>query len=153
MYLSKLTLNPRSRQVQVELSNPYEMHRTLMSAFPAELAGKERLLYLLETSRKPPYLVILLQSRLTPDWSTLEHKDYLLQPAQTKSIEPQIQAGQMLAFRLTANPTKRLKSAAKDVPGKRVSLYHPEEQQDWLNRKALQNGFSVLNVQVTSLSD
>ena len=35
MYLSRLILNPRSRRVQRELAEPYEMHRSLMKAFPA----------------------------------------------------------------------------------------------------------------------
>jgi CRISPR system Cascade subunit CasE len=153
MNLSKLTLNSRSRQVQAELSNPYEMHRTLMSAFPTKLEGKERVLYRLEISRTLPYLVILLQSELTPDWSRLEQRDYLLGPVQIKLFDPQFRVGQTLAFRLAANPTKRLKSALKDEPGKRVSLFRPEEQEIWLNRKAIQNGFSVLNVQVTNLSE
>ena len=34
MYLSRLLLNPRSRQVRSELARPYEMHRTLLRAFP-----------------------------------------------------------------------------------------------------------------------
>ncbi|HKV39599.1 MAG TPA: type I-E CRISPR-associated protein Cas6/Cse3/CasE, partial [Blastocatellia bacterium] len=34
LYFSRLLLNPRSRQVRSELANPYEMHRTLMRAFP-----------------------------------------------------------------------------------------------------------------------
>jgi CRISPR system Cascade subunit CasE len=153
MYLSRLTLNPRSRQVQAELSNPYQMHRTLMAAFPPLLDDQERLLYRLETSHTAPYLVALVQSHLSPDWSILEHKDYLLQPAQTKPFDPHFQVGQVLAFRLVANPTKRLGSALKDVPGKRVSLYRLEQQEDWLKRKALQHGFALLDLQVASLSD
>lgn len=33
LYLSKLSLNNRSRQAQSELRDPYEMHRTLSKAF------------------------------------------------------------------------------------------------------------------------
>ena len=139
--------------MQAELSNPYQMHRTLMSVFPAQLDSEERLLYRLETSHTLPYLVILLQSRLAPDWSALERKGYLLQPAQVKTFDLQFRVGQRLAFRLAANPTKRLKSAVENEPGKRVSLYRPEEQQVWLLRKAQQNGFSVLSMQVTNLSN
>jgi CRISPR system Cascade subunit CasE len=154
MNLSKLTLNPQSRQVQAELSNPYEMHRTLFSVLPSELIkGNERLLYRLETSHTPPYLVILFQSHLAPDWSALEQKGYLLRPAQIKTFDPRFQTGQVLAFRLAANPTKRLKSPNEGTPGKRVGLHCPEDQQEWLLRKAGQNGFSILSMQVTSLAD
>ena len=34
LYLSRLLLNPHSRQVMGEIAHPYEMHRTLMRAFP-----------------------------------------------------------------------------------------------------------------------
>ncbi len=34
LYLSRLLLNPLSRQVMGEIAHPYEMHRTLMRAFP-----------------------------------------------------------------------------------------------------------------------
>lgn len=153
MNLSKLTLNPNLRQVQAELANPYEMHRTLLSAFPAEIKGRERVLYRLEANHTPPYLVMLLQSHLLPDWSALEQKGYLIQPAQVKTFEPQFQTGQRFAFRLAANPTKRLNSPDEKKPGKRVGLFRSEDQQAWLQRKAGQNGFSVLSVQVTSLAD
>ena len=42
MYLSQLTLNPRTRRVQRELANPYELHRTLMRAYPEALPEGER---------------------------------------------------------------------------------------------------------------
>ena len=34
LYLSRLALNPRSRQAQAEIRDPYQMHRTLSKAFP-----------------------------------------------------------------------------------------------------------------------
>ena len=40
MYLSRLILNPRHRRVQREVANPYEMHRSLMRAFPDNLKGE-----------------------------------------------------------------------------------------------------------------
>ena len=33
MYLSRLLLNPRSRQVQRETADPYNLHKTIMQAF------------------------------------------------------------------------------------------------------------------------
>lgn len=153
MYLSKLTLDPRSRQVQAELSNSYQMHRTLMHTFPDETKDRERVLYRLETNRTPPHLVLLLQSKLRPEWSALEQMGYLLQSTQVKAFDPQFHVGQVLAFRLRANPTKRLKSSRDDKLGKRVGLYRSEEQEQWLVRKASLHGFSVLSVQVAGLAD
>ncbi len=153
MNLSKLVLNPQSHQVQSELSNSYEMHRTLSSAFPSELYDKERFLYRLETSHTQPYLILLLQSRISPDWSVLERKDYLLQSAQVKKYEIGFLPGQVYKFRLVANPTKRIKSTDKEKPGKRVGLYRLQDQQAWLERKAGQHGFIPLSAEVTNLSD
>jgi len=33
IHLSLLILNPRSRQIQAELRDPYQMHRTISRAF------------------------------------------------------------------------------------------------------------------------
>ena len=43
--------------------------------------------------------------------------------------------GQPLAFRLRANPTKRIGKTNADLPGKRVALVREEEQIEWLARK------------------
>ena len=37
MYLSRLILNPRNRRVQREIAGPYQMHRSIMRAFPDNL--------------------------------------------------------------------------------------------------------------------
>ncbi len=150
MILSQLFLNPRNRRVQAELANPYELHRSLMSAFPAKQTLEERvLLYRLETRPTPPYVVVLVQSAAQPDWSALERGDYLIAAAQMKEFSPQFEAGQAFTFRLMANPTRRLKSADAEKPGKRIGLVKEEDQLAWLTRKAQQSGFAVLAAQVT----
>jgi CRISPR system Cascade subunit CasE len=153
MYLSKLVLDWRSRQVQAELANRYELHRTLASAFASADYTADRLLYRVEMSRQEPPLTILLQSATSPNWAALEQKRYLLRPAETRPYNPQVQAGERFAFRLLANPTRRLRSQKEDVPGKRVPLYGFDDQQGWIERKAGQHGFQLLAVQVTNLTD
>lgn len=151
MYLSKLVLDPHSRQVQAELANRYELHRTLANAFAGDSYTGERLLYRLETSHTLPYLMILLQSTSAPNWSLLEQKNYLLEPAKVKFFDPKLQNGEKFIFRLTANPTRRLRSSEK--AGKRVALYKEEDQQEWILRKAEQHGFKLMNLQTTNLGD
>lgn len=153
MFLSRLVLNPASRQVQKELTNPYELHRTLMRAFPTHISPDQRILYRLETHHQQPYLTLLVQSTFPPDWSVLAKKDYLLEEPQTKEFSPHFQRGQQLNFRLLANPTKRLKSEDPHKDGKRVALYRPEEQEQWLYRKADQNGFHILSLIIASLDN
>ena len=150
MYLSRLILNPRARRVQREAAAPYELHRSLMRAFPDDLKeGEERVLHRLEDLRDGG-LPLLVQSWTLPDWSWLEEpaaRGYLLpvglpNPA-IKQFDLRPTRGQVLAFRLRANPTvKRTVGGRK----KRLGLYREEEQRAWLARKAELGGFGLLSV-------
>ena len=76
MYLSRLILNPRNRRVQREIADPYQMHRSLMKAFPDDLdQDAERVLFRLErpsrTGARHGGLALLVQSLNLPDWSWL----------------------------------------------------------------------------------
>jgi len=146
MYLSRLILNARSRAVQRDLARPGEMHKTVLRAFPNNLAeDAERVLYRLDQLLQTQQLCLLVQSQAAPDWKQLD-PGYLQaelpdNPA-VKEVALHLQAGQCLAFRLRANPTKRL-SAGKGKIGKRIGLYKLEEQIHWLQRKSEQHGFVV----------
>jgi len=144
MYLSRLILNPRSRQVRNELADPYELHRTVCRAFPnANYAENESsgILFRVDVHPRARIPTLLVQSRQEPNWDFLaaEKKDYLLgaddlpldveNPA-IKEMNLQLQDGQVLSFRLRANPTKREKQSAK-----RIGLMREEDQQKWLARK------------------
>jgi CRISPR system Cascade subunit CasE len=155
MYLSRLILNPRNRRVQRELAQPYEMHRSIMRAFRADLqTGAERVLWRVDEHPRLG-LTLLVQSWDAPDWTWLAEegaRGYLLpvdepNPA-VKSFDLHLAAGQMLSFRLRANPTKRL-SAGKGNNGKRIGIYKEEDQLAWLTRKGEQHGFRVLQAQVS----
>lgn len=158
MYLSRLILNPRSRQVLSELKNPYEMHRTIMSAFPQELPPGERVLFRLEEAPRVGQLVLLVQSQTAPDWSRLSSPDnsYLLRDddrsegapnPEVKQVElrGKLRNGQKLAFRLRANPTaRRTFEKDGDKVKKRIGLYREEEQMRWLERKLAEAGCRLL---------
>lgn len=156
MYLSRLVLNLRHRQVRTDLARPYDMHRTLLRAFPDDLPKDvDRLLYRIEQGTRRPEPLVLAQSHLTPDWSNLP-EGYLAaipdapNPA-VKDIELNLQAGATLAFRLLANPTKRL---SRSLPhgrekSQRVGLFRTEEQLDWLVRKGAHHGFQILTAVAT----
>lgn len=147
MYLSRLTLNPRSRAVQRDVARPHELHRTVLSAFPDNLdATMDRVLYRFDQSRNGEW-ILLVQSPDTPDWSRLPSTDYLLtigneNPA-VKAIHLQANVRQQFTFRLRGNPTKRIGKSASYDKGKRVGLYKMEEQINWLQRKADNHGFAI----------
>ena len=158
MYLSKLILNPRNRRVQKEVARPYQMHRTLMRAFPDNLGqGTERVLYRLEAGRDGG-LHLLVQSRTQPDWSWLarpEARGYLLSgrgpnPA-VKPFELNLARGQVLAFRLRANPTVKRRFNREDH--KRVGIYDEEKQIAWLRRKGDLGGFRLLSTRTGGQED
>jgi CRISPR system Cascade subunit CasE len=155
MYLSKLTLNPRNRRAQRELAEPYQMHRTLMRAFPDDMDREnDRVLFRVETDLRTGTPTVLLQSTLEPRWGWLMNdgaRDYLLQPPETKTFDLQLASGQVLAFRLRANPT--VKRKCDDGKRRRIGLYREEEQQKWLARKAEQGGFRLLSVRSQNAPD
>ena len=151
VYLSRLLLDPRSRRVANELMHPYEMHRTLAHAFPEEAFaanGREEkstvFLFRTEEDDTRRFVTVYVQSVLEPDWAKIPERDeYLCETPEYPSISckdvmPAYQSlrdGQTLAFRLRANPTKRIGKTNVGLPGKRVALVREEEQIGWLIRK------------------
>ncbi|MBN1877687.1 MAG: type I-E CRISPR-associated protein Cas6/Cse3/CasE [Anaerolineae bacterium] len=150
MYLSRLTLNPRTRRVQRELANPYELHRTLMSAFPETLPVGERVLFRVDVDDRTGVSTVLLQSHGQPDWAWLgdpRANGYLLHAPESKPFELVFTPGQSLAFRLRANPTVK-HSEPGQRQGRRDPLYKEEAQLAWLERKAAEGGFRILHVAI-----
>jgi CRISPR system Cascade subunit CasE len=146
VFLSKLVLNSRDRRARCDLARPYDMHRSLMNAYPhARVKDRCDLLFRVEPSRLGPPAV-LVQTRNRPDWSDLP-AGYLAQEPDCKSLELAVTPGQRLRFRLRANPTKRV--AAKNehlggvMAGRRVGLTTEAEQLRWLLRKAAAGGFRI----------
>lgn len=188
LYLSRLLLDPRSRQVWSELAQPYEMHRTLMHAFERySLKEKENtrekfgVLFRTDVDVRTNRVVVYVQSKVEPDWSFLDRlPGYVLSgtdkpnPAckDVAGAYQQLQDGQVLSFRLRANPTKRIGSglhARGDEPGKdtesngvwkgkRVGLLREEDQIAWLIRKGHEReigkhgGFEILMKDVAASS-
>jgi len=139
MYLSQLSLRPASRQVLRDMASPYELHRTLMRAFPdSDAGGPGRVLFRIEPMRdggdaEPPR--VLVQSDVAPDWSRLPDGYATVQGP--KELALALSHGQRLRFRLRANP-----SLKRD--GKRRGLTKEEDQRCWLDRKAAGCGFKPL---------
>lgn len=155
MYLSRLLLDYRNPAIE----DPYQLHCQIMQAFPTPLPPIERVLFRLETNKDVPP-TLLVQSHTLPNWYPLQQKPHYLLPADpfhdlpnpaVKPFHPLLQLGQMLHFRLRANPTiKKTREGTRSdgTPrlNNRVPLVHEEAQQDWLHRKANQHGFRIENV-------
>ena len=143
MYLSKLVLNPTSRRVRTESGRPYELHRTLMRAFPSAEEGTGRVLFRLDMSKESNSIALLVQSEKEPDWRPLDEVEgFLLEPAQSKPFSPVFHNGQPCRFRLRANPTVKRQ-------GKRFGIVKEDEQLAWLHRKGKDGGFEPVSVVVS----
>ena len=128
IYLTRMRLNPLSKQVRREIGNLQELHKTISSAFPAvenqaHLKHHERttprnkfdILHRLEIDARRGEIVLLVQSTVKPDWSKIiEREDFLIDAEEDLSckeigaIYGAIKDGMNLRFRLHANPTKRI---------------------------------------------
>jgi CRISPR system Cascade subunit CasE len=163
MYLSRLILNPRSRQVQRELADPYQMHRTILNAFPESLPSDERVLFRLDQQSQQGLLTLLVQSKHAPDWSRLKTLgvNYLLPDEdlnadmpnpKVKRFDLKLLAGQQLIFRLHANPTQKRTFVGEDgvKKKKRIGIYREEEQLGWLERKLENAGCRLLSARTMS---
>ena len=158
IYLTQLTLNPRSRQVRSELAAPYEMHRTLMRGFANDVKRENaNLLHRLEISPYSGALTLLVQSTVEPNWQPLTQAgqgQYLLSPPVWKAVDLQLANNRLLQFRLTANPT--VKKVRRDENGKRINsnrvpLLREEKQLAWLQRKGQLYGFHLLHTQISQI--
>jgi CRISPR system Cascade subunit CasE len=157
MILSRLVLNPRSREVIRDLGDCQAMHRTILSAF-RQASGPARaefgVLFRMEYPRAG-MPTLLVQARERPDWSKLP-PSYLAKTHDAKDVSEayaSIDAGATLRFRLRANPTRRIDT--KSGPngerrnGRRVELKTEAEQLEWLGRKGAAHGFEVLSVRAS----
>ena len=163
MYLSRLPINPRSRDARRDLDDIYGMHRRVMSLFPqvgtpSGARTQLAVLHRLDVDQRNGAIVLLVQSGLKPDWSTLPPDYDGLPTAQgdnpaTKSITAALatlRQGQILRFRLRANPTRKIDT--KSGPdgqrrnGQRVDLRTEAQQVDWLSRRGEQGGFRILPI-------
>ena len=149
MYISLLKLDPRSRRAVTESSRPYELHRSLLTAFPEEAAGGPgRVLFRLDINPDNGDMTVLVQSEKQPDWTKLNASGGFVKECRSKEINSSLSSGQILRFRLRANPTKRSHSS-----GKRQGILNEEEQRDWLHKKGLQGGFEIIDASVVIVNE
>ncbi len=159
MYLSRLTLNHSRRALQW-VARPYRVHQRLSMACgipsPAPWGPTgdgapfpERLLFRIDADRDAT--TILMQTPSRPDWAAA-FGDFpvLASPPECREIAWAPANGEILPFRLRANPTRRHVCDGPEQDGKkrRVAITDETEQLAWLARKGEQAGFRLLRAQV-----
>lgn len=155
LYLSRLTLQTRSREAQRDLADCHNIHRRVLMGFPDERGSggaRERYGVLYRVERRLDGVDVLVQSRAEPDWSRLP-EGYLPREAEVKRVDQiydRLRAGMDLRFRLRANPTRRIaeRNTTQDARwrGKRVDVRGEEAQLKWLVGKGERAGFALLAV-------
>lgn len=164
MYLSRLELNPRTRQAYSDLRSAYSLHQSLRWAFPAagtpegQLPDGERLLWRkdeLQDDYGHERSNILVQSQSEPNWQAVEDRweGYFVRPPEVKTFDLNgLAAGDRCMFRLRANVTVSRFDDGQDREqnprSKRQAVRGAENQVKWLERQAEQRGFSILGTDI-----
>ncbi len=177
MYLSQLLIdtggNPdRPRPGRMWLNNIYHVHQRLSMAFGKKEDHNAIFLFRIDNniSSDGSRAMILVQSEEKPDWDQAFHNapDFLAFPPECKPYEPVFQKGDILRYRLLANPTKKITVNRKNVDGVwidceprkiRVSVGYDiqmpneldERHKEWLERQAMHSGFVIKNFELQRL--
>jgi len=147
IFLSRVVINSVVPQRRKMLYDCYELHRSIMSAFPDEKGDARRNFDVLFSIQiKENIAELIVQSSIKPDWeqSSLNPR-FTDETFRCKEIggiiEEALKKQKFFLFQLTASPTKKIYSEGKN--SKRILLTKEEEQIDWLTRKGQQNGFEI----------
>lgn len=145
MVLSRLELNLEDASARRDLTNPYEMHSTLMRMLEGSAT---RPLWRLEQQRDATRTAaVLIQSEDVPDSEALRAyaPNYFRKfDSKDNQLLENLSNGQILNFRLRANPTVTRE-------GKRHGLDDVGEQLEWLERQVTRAGGELLSAE-TSLA-
>lgn len=144
MFLSKILLNHRCKEVRRDLSDPYQMHSTLCRAFssPEVKCPPGTFLWRLEqTNQLKSTALVLLQSQIIPVWENIGISDWLDKAEAPLNLEDclkieSIKADQRFRFRLRANPSVTRNS-------KRLGLFNLNDQENWILKKGVTHGFKL----------
>lgn len=138
MYLIKAELD--RRDARGLLADCQQMHRFVTGFFGTDrLSGQ--ILY--RTNMVRDKLCIYLYSQAPAEYIP---DNCLVQQREITSWLDAMEAGQLWSFDLIAAPTKKIASEGKKNSRRRI-LRQPDERQAWLERKAEQNGFAIIQVQ------
>lgn len=154
MYLTRIHLNLRCREVRRDLADPYQLHSTLCRAFcpQGQKCPPGEFLWRLEPECESTLFPrVLVQSRSIPNWSGIGIQDWLTDADPEIDLKTRLDldalgSGQCFRYRLRANPCLTRN-------GKRLGLLRQEDQEAWLVRKGEQHGFSLPQLSAFDLSE
>ena len=138
MYLIKVELD--RRDARGLLADCQQMHRFITGFFGTDRQSGE-ILYRTNMVQNKLCIYLYAQSPAEhiPDNCEVRQRDV------TAWLDSMAE-GQLWGFDLIAAPTKKVSSEGKKNSQRRI-LRQPQERREWLERKAEQNGFSILHAQ------
>jgi CRISPR system Cascade subunit CasE len=153
--LARIHLNRRSREVQRDLRDHTQLHKTLMRMVPDNLGETPRresgVLFRLDETEQSSTLLVqatfpLDPDQLPPGYGRTEVKDL-------KPMFHALRTGLAVRYRITVNPAKRerLPLEQKGKRGKIIPLAGPDADQWWTHR-ATAAGLHLHTLQSTPLS-
>ena len=138
MYLSRVEIDDSNRRKTKDLSHLGAYHNWVESSFPDEVAQGERPRHLWRIDRLQGKRYLLIVSQEKPKLNGLEQYG-VIGTGVTKNYQPfidRIQEGDVMQFRLVANPTYR-------TDGKVYPHITVDQQKKWLLAKAAAAGFEI----------
>ena len=146
MYLTKLILDPRNTNAKQCMRDCQKMHCSVMSLFHCT-RNHGNILYRFNQNQ----LSIYILSRIVPDISHIADGMKLAGTRNIDAMEKMMHEVSKFAFDLVAAPCKKVpKEDHKN--SQRKFLKTTEERLSWLERKAKQNGFCILQASEEVLS-
>ncbi|WP_128381292.1 type I-E CRISPR-associated protein Cas6/Cse3/CasE [Streptomyces cavernae] len=153
--LARIRLNPHSREVQRDLRDATQMHRTLMRLVPDSLGDTPRhaasMLYRIDETDRSSTVIVQAATPLDPARLPVGygHTD-------TRDLSPMFAAfkkGLAVRYRIVVNPVKRerLPLDQKGKRGKAIPLSGPDADQ-WWTRRATASGLEIHTVIPTPLT-
>ncbi|GAA1314541.1 type I-E CRISPR-associated protein Cas6/Cse3/CasE [Saccharothrix xinjiangensis] len=148
MFLTKLTINVRSREFRRDFANIHDLHRTVMSLYPAidgDVPARQAHGVLWRLDPTHTGYTVYVQSRPEPTWSKLP-RGYTTTATEVRPLQPVLDAitpGRRLSFRLLANATQDTRPVNLKGKTRRVAHHKSEDQIGWLIGKGEQHGFII----------
>ena len=139
MYLTRIKLDMTKTNTMQALVCPSKFHGAIESAEPE---GRTRKLWRIDELGGEKYLLILSEKAF--DFSNV-CEQFGSEKPQSKSYDTlleRVKNGGKWRFRLKANPVIHKKDPKTDR-GKPIALVGNKQQEEWLKKQALRNGFSL----------
>ncbi len=135
---SVLHLDARHVLAQKAILDPHIMHRLVMSGFNGWITPNEPdpraqmgILHVWTLDLKNNTLVLIVQSRVQPDWSFVP-RAALTDGITTLPVDMTVRTGDAYAFRIVVNPTRQRGTREHDrAPRKRLSDTTPGHVRRW----------------------